>query len=755
MLRVPRHLTRAKQPNTRTVSLIIATIGLLLLATSAYYLNEFRQQRREAQRNAVLLAAWQEELVTSAPAVQERDRLQQQILAAQEQFALASGLLPGTDIQVALVQRVLEAAEASGVEVTTLREEGAPLQDGSLVAWTYEIAATGALDRVTEFASRLEQEAFPAAFLSNPILNRTHDGTYLLAGTLTVYGSTLSTGVLVATQPVTPDQLGALLRRQAGEALARGDYERALSLLIRLTAVEPDALDTDQLLYEAYVAYADALMRGGRPDLARQQAESALAINPNGQEALALVVTVAQGAPPAPDEIAVLPTEEMEDVPALATAIAAPMTPATVEAQTPGQTLPLPPTIAVVAPTPMLPPTVPPIAQVQPRPTFAAPTGPLPLPPTVAPPAQRTAAPTFNTPAPMFTPPAAGALSPTPGASPTPGVATTPAGTPVATGEQFIAHSPVFLPNCGLTQIRGTVWDGAPNRPLNGVTVRVWWDGAAPTQVLSLPTGQDPTKGPGEWDVVLDNRPKEGLWYVAVVDRQTGRNLSAVQTVRTDTGPCLPNESGRQVVIQNFVRQTTAPVATATLAPGVGTPTPTRTPTPTGTLTVTPTTTGTATLTPTVTSTPTATATPTVTATPTHTPEPTISPTPTPEPRDYPRDEVPDLELPDGPAGRATSALLVLDDVVIRQAAVFLNIEHTDVSDLEVNLYHQDGTRVRLRNAGEEPGATSIRRWFVIEGASLNALAGKSALGTWTLEIIDTVEGRTGRLLSWTLRIYP
>nr|MBA2389996.1 proprotein convertase P-domain-containing protein [Geodermatophilaceae bacterium] len=157
--------------------------------------------------------------------------------------------------------------------------------------------------------------------------------------------------------------------------------------------------------------------------------------------------------------------------------------------------------------------------------------------------------------------------------------------------------------------------------------------------------------------------------------------------------------------------------------------------------------------TPTITRTPTIT--PIASSTPTASATPTITPTPTPLPLDESKDEEPDLAIPDGPNGVATSTMSFPHAVTIREARVFLNIDHDDVADLEVNLIHPDGTLLRIRSQGEDDGDDDIRRWFSITGAALNSIRGKPSQGTWTLQVIDTIEGRTGELLSWSLEIYP
>lgn len=174
-----------------------------------------------------------------------------------------------------------------------------------------------------------------------------------------------------------------------------------------------------------------------------------------------------------------------------------------------------------------------------------------------------------GTPTPSATP----TRSPTP--SPTPSATATPTPAPLA----FDVAGITTAPNCGVTMIRGVIRD--QTRLLNGIRVHVWWEGS--DGVLSLPSGEDPTKPDGYWDVVLDGYAKAGRWFVAVVHPQTGEHISPVLTVETDAEPCEPDSGGRQVIDVDFLLvngQGGRPGPTLTPT-AIATPTPTPTPWPT------------------------------------------------------------------------------------------------------------------------------------------------------------------------------
>lgn len=691
MQRAQPRLARSAPPDTRIVTLAVAALALLLLAVSVYYLNEFRLQRAEARRNADLLNAWDQQLLTATPAVQEVGILESQLTEAQAQFGEASGQLPSSDIdEDAVFERISEAARLSGVNLLTTSQSGSPTQEGNLVYKYYTVAASGDLARLNNFTARLEEEAFPTAFFSeDATITANADGSYTLAGTLTIPTYTTSTGDISnpSTLPVnnSPEQLRAL----AEEAMRQRDYELALSYLLRLAATEPPPADINDLLYQAYIAYGNDLLSRGLAAAAQEQCQSAQLLRPDSPDAAACLLTAAQ------------------------MVTATPATPGNGEV------------VVVVSAT---------VAQATATPTSSVPTATPTLQPTVELPPTRTQPPPTNPPPPpqpTNPPEATSTLTPTPTVTGTPPTATPP---PTATfanggggdGFPFGPLSPVFLPNCQLTQIKGTIRDARTNATLNGVTVRVWWDGAPDNAVYSLPSGSDPTKGGGEWDVVLDGFPKPGTWYVQVVNRTTGAPLSQRVTVQTDAENC--GTTGRQVVIQDFFRYDgTAP----------GTIVPSATPS------VGPSTTGT----------PTVTLTPSSTGTPTNTP--TVTPTPTSTLVAYSKNEDPDLPIPDGPDGRIASQLVVPDATILRELNVFPVIEHQDVSDLDIFIIHPDGTRIQIHAQGQDAGQTSLRRRIAVTGSDLARIAGKSIQGTWQLEVVDRVEAKTGELFSWSIEIFP
>lgn len=158
-----------------------------------------------------------------------------------------------------------------------------------------------------------------------------------------------------------------------------------------------------------------------------------------------------------------------------------------------------------------------------------------------------------------------------------------PSATPTATPiqAQFLPTESQSGPNCGLTMLTGTI-RRADGQALNGVQVRVWWEGAPADQPLAFPSGPVgyPGRPDGYWDYVLNDRPVANSWYAQVVAGPTRQALSPIVRVETDEADCTADGAGRQVIRFDWVLtegEHGEPGATMTPAP---TAPPTATPTP-------------------------------------------------------------------------------------------------------------------------------------------------------------------------------
>ena len=128
------------------------------------------------------------------------------------------------------------------------------------------------------------------------------------------------------------------------------------------------------------------------------------------------------------------------------------------------------------------------------------------------------------------------------------------------------------------------------------------------------------------------------------------------------------------------------------------------------------------------------------------------------------------VEIPsDGPV-TITSSVTILQDLPVSDVNLALEIDHTFLEDLVINLISPSGTKVALvsKSCGNSNNINAI---FDDDGSelgcsgdpaisgtvrplgALGSFNGESALGTWTLEIEDTAASDGGQLKSFTLEV--
>lgn len=101
-------------------------------------------------------------------------------------------------------------------------------------------------------------------------------------------------------------------------------------------------------------------------------------------------------------------------------------------------------------------------------------------------------------------------------------------------------------------------------------------------------------------------------------------------------------------------------------------------------------------------------------------------------------------DIPDNQSGGITSTIQVGDDRAFTGLEVSVDIEHTWIGDLVVELRHNGKTvTLHSREGGSEK---SIHKTYAPAG-----FAGQTSGGTWELMVSDRAARDTGRLLSWKL----
>jgi len=113
----------------------------------------------------------------------------------------------------------------------------------------------------------------------------------------------------------------------------------------------------------------------------------------------------------------------------------------------------------------------------------------------------------------------------------------------------------------------------------------------------------------------------------------------------------------------------------------------------------------------------------------------------------------PNLPIPDNAPAGVSNGLVFSQAGKIARLTVEIDIQHTFIGDLRVNLTGPSGASVLLHNRSGG-NAHDLIRSFTSEGvADLAALSGQSAQGTWTLNVADLAGADIGTLRQWSLEV--
>jgi subtilisin-like proprotein convertase family protein len=112
--------------------------------------------------------------------------------------------------------------------------------------------------------------------------------------------------------------------------------------------------------------------------------------------------------------------------------------------------------------------------------------------------------------------------------------------------------------------------------------------------------------------------------------------------------------------------------------------------------------------------------------------------------------ENPALDIPDVGAP-VSSSIEITDEGNITEFRVQVNISHTYIGDLRVDLITPDGTGVVLHNHTGSWANDIVRTYSTLDTPALQPLLNKSIKGTWHLRVRDTFRLDVGRLNGWRI----
>ena len=114
----------------------------------------------------------------------------------------------------------------------------------------------------------------------------------------------------------------------------------------------------------------------------------------------------------------------------------------------------------------------------------------------------------------------------------------------------------------------------------------------------------------------------------------------------------------------------------------------------------------------------------------------------------------PGLQIPDNDAVGVSSSIAISQSGIIQQAKVGINITHTYIGDLRVELISPSQKRTVLHGQLGGSQDNLIATYETKPGSPILSLAGESVTGSWVLRIMDLAGQDVGVLNSWSLEFH-
>jgi subtilisin-like proprotein convertase family protein len=118
-------------------------------------------------------------------------------------------------------------------------------------------------------------------------------------------------------------------------------------------------------------------------------------------------------------------------------------------------------------------------------------------------------------------------------------------------------------------------------------------------------------------------------------------------------------------------------------------------------------------------------------------------------------EESPGVIIPDNVQGGIERSLTVTDTGQLDSIVVELDITHTYIGDLVVELVSPDNTSVLLHNRSGGSANNIIKTYTMMNTTSLQSFRGDSINGDWKLHVSDNEGVDQGKLNHWALKLTP
>jgi len=296
----------------------VIVIGLAdVLLVGSYILPRWQDKRELASQLASA-----EKALTEARRAQEEspEELRKQVATVQATLNdVASAFLNDSQADDSL-SKLYQYASESQVEIASLQAQPAPEEEekGAYDVRKFGLQAGGAILDLMDFLSRIKEAALESFIMTNVNITEGEE-QHTLSMDITLYTSPYSSGAVVQPTPVaiptgtpvltpvatlpgtpmptpvaaptgTPVPTLTVEEQLAGSLdapWAAEDWEEVIRLIEQILAINPDYDDMTEKLYAAHVNYGRKLAAEGRLEGAKEEFTRALAIKPDGGQAIA------------------------------------------------------------------------------------------------------------------------------------------------------------------------------------------------------------------------------------------------------------------------------------------------------------------------------------------------------------------------------------------------------------------------------------------------------------------------------------
>ena len=113
----------------------------------------------------------------------------------------------------------------------------------------------------------------------------------------------------------------------------------------------------------------------------------------------------------------------------------------------------------------------------------------------------------------------------------------------------------------------------------------------------------------------------------------------------------------------------------------------------------------------------------------------------------------PQLAIPDNDAQGVSSEIQIQQEGVVKNVAVEVDISHTYIGDLRIDLVSPAGQFVRLHDNAGGPANDIKKVYDSTSTPDLSDLVGESTQGNWQLRVRDLAAFDVGTLHSWSITL--